>query len=228
MLVQRYTRLFLTEHRPVETGLNLTEEGIALVAVKQGNETVVRPSTGAANESFAGFSLTRNSPPETFPWCGEGSVPATLNLQLPRTPLASQILVKLNGVAVDIVANAPDNDGEVRLVGDVITFHADSEGASYTVQMQYEPTVLEAKTIIGNAPIGGIAAGPMDQIGVITRGDVATTLFDASADFASVMHPTLGADGRLTVGGAGTELKNVQVISAPTSENSALVVRVNV
>lgn len=228
MLVQRYTRLFLTEHRPVETGLNLTEEGIALVAVKQGNETVVRPSTGAANEVFAGFSLTRNSPPATFPWCGEGAVPGTLNLQLPRIPMASQILVKLNGAAATIVANAPANAGEVRLVGDVLTFHSDDEGANYTIQMQYEPTVSEARTIIGDAPIGGIAAGQMDQIGVITRGDVATTLFDASADFAGVMHPTLGADGRLTVGGAGTELKGVQIISAPTSENSALVVRVNV
>lgn len=228
MLVQRYTRLFLTEHRPVQTGLNLTEEGIALVAVKQGNETVVRPSTGAAGETFAGFSLTRNSPPATLPWCGEAAVPGTLNVQLPRVPMAGQILVKVGGEAVDIVANAPADETEVRLVADVLTFHADHEGANYEVQMQYEPTVSEARTIIGDAPIGGIAAGQLDQIGVITRGDIATTLFDASADFVGVMHPTLGADGRLTVGGAGVELKCVQIVSAPNSENSALVVRVNV
>lgn len=227
MLVQRYTRLQLTEHRPVEAGLNITEEGIALVAVKQGNDTVVRPSTGAADETFAGFSLSRNSPPTTFPWVGEGRTPASLNLQLPRIPMVGQILVRVAGVARTIVAAAPEA-GEIRLVGDILTFHADDEGVEYNVQMQYEPTVLEARTIIGDGPIGGIASGPMDTIGIITRGDAATTLYDAGADFTNVIHPTLGADGRLTVGGAGTVLKNVQVLTVPTSENVALVVRVNV
>lgn len=227
MLVQKYTRLFLTEHRAVQDGLFLTEEGIALVAVKQGNETVVRPSTGAEGEVFAGFSLARNSPPAILPWVGEGRVPSTLQIELPRLPLAGQILIKVGGEVRTIVADAPEA-GEVKLAARIVTFHADDEDAEYTVQMQYEPTVTEARTLIGDAPIGGVPSGAQDQIGVITRGDVATTLYDASADFSGVMTPRLGADGRLTVGGTGTLLTNVQVISAPSAENSALVVRVNV
>lgn len=228
MLVQRYTRLFLTEHRPVEQGLNLTEEGIALVAVKQGNDTVVKPSTGAAGEVFAGFSLSRNSPPATLPWVGEFHVPATLNAELPRQPLAGQILVRLDNEALTVVANAPADVTEVQVVGTVLTFHADAEKGKCFIQMQYEPTVNEARTIIGDGPIGGVASGAMDQIGIITRGEVATTLFDASADFSKAMYPNLGANGVLTVGGAGVQLTNVQILSAPSAENSALVVRVNV
>lgn len=228
MLVQRYTRLQLTEHRPVEKGLNITQEGIALVAVKQGNDTVVRPSTGAANEVFAGFSMSRNSPPATFPYVAESAVPGSLNIQLNRVPMSGQILIKVAGVALTVVASAPADATEVRLEGDIITFHADHEGKTYRIQMQYEPSVSEARTIIGDGPIGGIASGPMDVIGVITRGDAATTMYDASADFSTVINPTLGADGLLTAGGAGTLLTGVQIISVPTSENVALVVRVNV
>lgn len=227
MLVQKYTRLFLTEHRPVEQGIALTEEGIALVAVKQGNDTVVRPSTGAADEIFAGFSLTRNSPPKTIPWVGEGRVPTTGSIELPRLPMAGQILIKVGGVVRDVVAAAPAA-GEAYLNARVVTFHADDVGAEYTIQMQYEPTVSEARTILGDAPIGGISAAAQDVTGVVTRGDVATTNYDASVDWSGVITPRLGADGTLTVGGQGTVLTNVQVISAPSAENSALVVRVNV
>lgn len=228
MLVQKYTRYFLTEHRPVEEGLRLTEEGLALVYAKQGTETVVRPSTGAEGEVFAGFSLARNSPPTTLPWVGQGVVPASGQIELPRLPLATQILIKVQGEVRTVKAAAPENASEVLVAARVITFHADDVGSEYYIQMQYEPTVSEARTLIGDAPIGGVPSGAQDQIGVITRGDVATTLYDASADFSTVFNPSLGPDGILTVGGSGTVLTNVQVVSTPSADNTALVVRVNV
>lgn len=226
MLLQKYTRLFLTEHRKVETGIRLTEEGQALVNVKEGNETVVRPSTGAAGEIFAGVSLTRNTPPGTLPWVGEGKVPASLSIELPRLPMAGQILVRLGSDVAEVVAGAP-TAGQVQLVGQVLTFHADDEGDVYTVQMQYEPTLTEARQIVGDHPIGGISAAHQGVVGVVTRGELATTFFDASADFSSALRVKLGPDGRFTTTGTGTELTNVTVISAPSSDNSALVLRVN-
>src|SRR5690606_9548575 len=134
----------------------------------------------------------RNSPPAILPWVGEGRVPSTLQIELPRLPLAGQILIKVGGEVRTIVADAPEA-GEVKLAARIVTFHADDEDAEYTIQMQYEPTVTEARTMIGDAPIGGVPSGAQDQIGVITRGDVATTLYDASADFSGVMTPRLGA-----------------------------------
>lgn len=228
MLVQKYTRLFLTEHRKVETGSIIREEGVALVNVVEGNETVVKPSTGASNEVFAGIAMTRNSPPEILPWVGEGVVPASGAIELPRLPLAGQVLVKVEGTKVTVGAGAPADATAVQLAGQVVTFHADHVGASYSIQMAYEPTLSEARQILGDAPIGGISASYQGVTGVITRGEVATTFFDASADFAGQITPRLGPDGRFTIGGTGTLLTNVQIISAPSAENAALVLRVNV
>lgn len=228
MLVQKYTRLFLTEHRKVESAAIIRDEGVALVNVVEGQETVVRPSTGAAGELFAGISLTRNSPPSVLPWVGEGKVPASLAVELPRLPLAGQILVKVGGAVVDVVGAAAADATEVQLVGQVLTFFAGTDGDTYTIQMAYEPTLTEARQIIGDAPIGGISASYQGVTGVVTRGEVATTHYDASADFAGQMQPRLGPDGRFTIGGPGALLTNVTIISAPSAENSALVLRLNV
>lgn len=228
MLVQKYTRLFLTEHRKVESGTIIREEGVALVNVVEGNETVVKPSTGASNEVFAGIAMTRNSPPEILPWVGEGVVPATGAIELPRLPISGQILVKVEGTKVTVGAGAPADATAVQLSGQVVTFHEDHKGATYSVQIAYEPTLTEARQILGDAPIGGISASFQGVTGVITRGEVATSFFDASVDFAGQITPSLGPDGRFTIGGSGTKLTNVQIISAPTAENAALVLRVNV
>lgn len=228
MLVQKYTRLFMTEHRKVETGAQIAEEGQALVNVKEGLETVVRPSTGAAGEVFAGVSLTRNTPPHVLPWVGEAVVPASLTVELPRLPISGQIMVKLAGVKATIVAGVPAAAGEVQLVGSRLSFHADQQGAEYFIQMAYEPTLAEAAQLLGNMPIGGISAQVQGVVGVVTRGDVATTFYDASADFQGALQVKLGADGRFTVGGSGVTVPNAVVITAPSAENTALVLRLNV
>lgn len=228
MIAQKYTRLFLSEHRKVETGVKIEEEGQALVYVKEGQETVVKPSTGAAGEVFAGIAMTRNCPPAVLQWVGEGVIGNTGAIELPRTPITGQLLVKVAGAKADIGAGAPAAAGDVQLDGDIVTFHADDVGAKYFVQMAYEPSALEARQIIGDAPIGGISAAYQGVVGVITRGEVATTFYDAASDWGSALSVKLGADGKFTTGGQGTSLTNVTVLSAPSSENSALVLRVNV
>lgn len=218
MLVQKNTRMFFTEHRNVQDGVVIPEEGIALVYVKQGNETVVRPSTGAAGEVFAGFSMSRNSPPSFIPHVIEGRVSASLLLELPRIPVSGQILVKLGNTVATIVANAPAASGEVQLSANNLAFHADDEGKKVFVQFIYEPTLAEARTILGDMPIGGLPTSHQGIIGLAVRGDIATTWYDASVDWSGVINPTLGVDGRLTVGGTGVKLTNVVVQSAPTAE----------
>lgn len=230
MIVQKYSRLFRTEHFDVQAGVVIEEEGTALVFVQEGGKTVVRPSTGAAGEVFAGFSQSRNSPPTYIPHAFNSAVPASLVVELPRTPLAGQILVKLDGVKADIVAGAPAASGEVQLVANVLTFHADDAASALYVQFIYEPTLAEARTILGDMPIGGLASTYQGVIGATLHGTVATTMYDASVDWSGVVNPTLGVDGRLTVGGVGTKLTNVQVMQTPITDAGsygALVVRVS-
>lgn len=232
MNVQKLTRLFRTEHQPVQAGVIIAEEGTALVFVSENGQTVVRPSTGAANEIFAGFSLIgRNSPPAHLPHAFKSSVPESLVLELPRVPLTGQILVKVAGVKVDIVAGEPADATEVQLSGRDLVFFAGAEKKSLAVQFIYEPTLAEARTVIGDAPIGGLASSAQGIIGIALHGEIGTTMYDASVDWTGVINPNLGVDGRLTVGGSGTKLSHVTVLAAPSTEGGtfgALKVRVSV
>ncbi len=231
MINQKYTRQFLTEHRPVAPGVSITEEGVALVYVRVPGEAElhVQPSTGAAGEVFAGFSWTRNHPPALLPKVQEGVVPVGGKIELDQVPVTGQLMIRVAGAALTIVAGAPADATEVQVVGTEVTFHADAVGSGYFAQMQFEPTVQQARQILGDMPIGGLASTNEGIIGVLTRADVATTMFDGAADFgAAELHPSLGADGRLTIGGGGTKLTNVVVVSAPSADVPYLTVRANV
>lgn len=231
MNVQKLTRLFRTEHQPVQAGVIIEEEGTALVYVSENGLTVVRPSTGAADEVFAGFSLSRNSPPSYLPHAFQSSVPESLVIELPRTPLTGQILVKVAGVKLEIVAGAPVAADEVQLAGRDLVFFAGQSKKSLFVQFVYEPTMAEARTILGDMPIGGLASSAQGIIGIALHGEIGTTMYDASADWTGVINPNLGVDGRLTVGGTGTKLTNVTVMAQPSTDVGsfgALKVRVSV
>ena len=221
MIDQKFTSVFNTEHRPVETGVLIADEGIALVFVKEGSSTVVRPSTGAAGEIFAGVSTSRNVPPLFLPLVLDSVAGA--DIVLPRTPLASQILVRLDGSAATIVAGAPAAAGEVQIDDMDVNFHAADIGKELTIQMMYEPTVSEARQIKGDMPVGGLSSSAQGVIGMIVRGDVATSYFDASADFSGALTVKLGAGGLFTVGGAGTTVPGCTVQEAPSAANPTLV-----
>lgn len=228
MIVQKYTRLFLTEHRKVESGVIIQEEGQALINVKENGETVVRPSVGASGELFAGIAMTRNAPPTVLQWVGQGVIGDTKAIEVPRLPILGQVLVKIGNTVATLEAAAPAAAGEAQVAGQVISFHADDIGKAYLVQMAYEPSMAEAAQILGNMPIGGISASYQGVTGVITRGEVATTFYDASSDWSTAMQVKLGADGRFTTTGLGAVVPGVTVINAPSSENSALTLRVNI
>jgi hypothetical protein len=224
MIEQKYTRVFHTEHRPVETGVVFEDEGMAAVFVKEGDATVVRPSTGVAGEIFAGISLSRNVPPMFVPHVIEGKLRGVVSVQLPRVPLAGQILVKLDGVKLAIKAAAPASVAEVQLVADTLNFHADADGKDLFVQFMYEPTISEARMFKGDVAIGGLSSAAQGIIGLITLGDVATTYFDASADWSGALQANLGPNGIFTVGGAGAVVGTV--MGAPSSSNPKLVISI--
>lgn len=225
MIEQKYTRIFHTEHRPVETGVVIPDEGVTLVYAKEGERTVVRPSTGTAGEIFAGLSMSRNAPPLFVPLVLD-SVLEEVGLELPRTPMAGQILVRVGGtkVTVNAATSAPADATSVSLDDNNLVFHADHVGEDIFIQFMYEPTVIEARQFNGDVPVGGLSSSARGIIGVVTRGDVATSYFDASADWSSALRAKLGADGVLTTAGSGEEAGGLTIINAPTAANPMLVV----
>ena len=231
MIVDKYTRTFNTEFRDVEPGLVLNEDGQALVYSKVNGRTYVRPSQGVTGEIFAGISVNRNTPPSFLPKIvSDVVVPESAVVDLGRIPLNGQLLVKVDGDVLDVVSSAP-TEGKVQSVGGKLYFFAGTpenggtpavpgdQGKELYVQFMYEPTVSEAKTIRGDAPIGGLSSSELERIAVLTRAEsVATTFYDAAADWSTAIKPKLGVDGKFTTTGNGETLNTVIVMQTPVAD----------
>lgn len=223
MLQQRETRQVRSRFNPLLSGEVVAEEGIAMVYAKEDGETKVKKSTGQAGEIFAGVSAARNTPPALLPIVQDQEVPASLSIQLVRTPVPGQLLVKVAGVQVTVVSGAPADATEVKLSGTTLTFHADAALLPVFAQYLYAPTVIEARQIIGDAPIGGLATTPQGVCGCLTDAQFGTNFYDASADWSDAFYVKTAAGGTFTVGTAADHTPNVIVKKAPNAANPFLV-----
>lgn len=228
MLNYKHTQLFDTVQRAVLPGAALIEDGIAAVYTREApnGELTVKPSTGAADEIFAGFTLNNNVAGTFRPAVEEGVVAGTINLA--RIPVAGQILVKIDGSAVEVAPGSAINSDNSKITltadGDLLP-HASHGGKSYFVQYHYELLASELRAETGDTWGGAhnTAGAQFGTTGLVIRADeLSTNMFDASADWSSVINPRLGANGMLTVGGTGTVLKNIFVLAAPTGDNAFL------
>lgn len=228
MLQLRNTRIYKSLFENLATGVAIQEEGVALAFVKEAGETKVQPSTGAAGERFAGFAIARNMPPQTLPMVEEGVAEATGSLT--RAPIPGQALIKVGGVAMTIVTNpavAPAAD-EILVVGADYKLDASNVGKALSAQYLYTPTVQEARTVIGDAPYGGLAANALGTVGCIKQAEVATSFFDASADWSDTTYAKLAAGGKLTVATEVDGIPGLIVKNSPTAGSPFLVVEINV
>lgn len=219
-----------TISRKIAAGEKFTESGIIATYTRENGDLEVRLAKGGSNEEFAGITLTRSVPPAILHKVIETVVPSVKKVDLGRTPIIDQHIVKIDGAKADMVADADSIDaaGKYALDGDFVIFHADDEGKELFVQMAYEPTVSEAREVLGDSPIGGLSETVTDMVTLITKGQVGTNFFDAASDWNATdeLHPRLGAGGRLTLDGSGKVLSNVFIVEAPSSENASLVVEI--
>ncbi len=226
MLNMMNTRIVDSDSAPVATGVLIAEEGVALTYVKENGVTKVQPGAGVAGEVFAGVSLSRNAPPAVMANVQEFTIPEGGIVELARTPIAGQLLIKIDGSAATVVGVAPASAGEVQMAGAEGTFHGDDIGKKAWVQYMYEPSMMEARSFVGDIPQGiNLASTTMGVIGRITRGYVSTNMFDASVDWSDALEVKLGAGGVFTVGGSGITVPGAVVMNAPSSEDALLTIR---
>jgi hypothetical protein len=158
MLQLRTTRIFKSLFEDLASGVAIQEEGVALAFVKEGGDTKVRPSTGAAGEVFAGFALARNMPPASVPLVEQGTSAATGSLT--RAPIPGQAFISVGGKALTITADAADlDDDHILIVGSAYQLTVANQGKSMYAQYLYTPSTLEARQILGDAPYGGRGCG---------------------------------------------------------------------
>ena len=233
MLNYQHSSFFKTRERAVLPGSVIGEEGVSLVFTKEGanGDLEVKPSTGAADEVFAGFAISTNTPATQAP-AVEESEEAGATYALNRIPVAGQLLVKLDGTAATLAAGAvaPSAAGTVNVdAHGVLYFHADDEALPLFVQYSYELSASEASAITGDYYGGShnTASRVHNSVGAVSEGVISTDMFDASADFSQTIHPRLGPNGMLTTSGTGTLLTSVIVKNSPSVESAFLELEVN-
>lgn len=228
MLQLRNTRIFKTLFENLATGIAIQEEGVALVFVKENGETKVQPSTGAAGERFAGVAIARNMPPATLPLVEEGVIDSTGSGSLTRAPIAGQALIKVGGVAVTIISTGVPAADEILVVGADYKVDPSNVGKSISAQYLYAPTVQEARTVIGDAPYGGLAANALGTIAAVKQAEVGTSFFDASADWSDAMYAKTVAGGKFAPATAASGIPGVVVKNSPSVGSPFLVLELNV
>ena len=221
MLFTNATDIVQTNEADLLPGEVITEEGQALVWVREGGKSYLKVSTGAANETFAGFAIARLLPPTHQVMVEEITIDSTGRFTTGRLPEAGGLLVKIAGTKAEQEADDSSSAaGKVGVDGSNLYFNAADVGKKAYIQYGYVLNAVEARSFLADAPIGGLAANQLGRCGYIKLGNVATNMFDFAADWNddAVLHPSLGANGRLTVGGSGTLLKGVMIKQAPTAE----------
>lgn len=223
MLDFTLTRYSDSRQFPVATGSLITAEGQCLVNDLTDGVRKVKPATGTAADVFAGVSVGQQITITAFPGFESAVIGATYTLK--RTPISGQILVTANGVALTATAGAPAA-GEYSITDATITFNAAQAGAALQVVYRYVPTTVEAKQIQGDEPAGGAACLAIDQIGVITRGVVATTEFNAADAWTASSVVKTGANGLFSVSGNGTAVPGT-IEQLPDGDSPFLVISIN-
>lgn len=225
MLQLRNTRLYKSLFENLAPGVAIQEEGVALTYIKVDGETKVQ--IGKPGGRFAGVAMAKNMPPAFYPIVEEGIVGTKASGKLTRTPITGQLLVTVDGVKQDIVSSAPQA-GEVKIVGNEYFLDASTVGHKVAFQYMYALTVAEARTIIGDAPYGGLAANSLATIATIKQGEVGTSFFDASQDWSTAEYAKLADNGYFAPADEATGLPGVVVKNSPTAGNPFLVLELNV
>jgi len=214
----------------VTSGFSLVTEGAALVRSSTSTAQGVTLSTGSGtSELFAGFAVAGLSAAPTVPTYGVAvetytATATSLNTALPG--VSGQLVILNNGP----VANPLAVPAALTIDGTLIsaTFNATNVtiagttgltvGNSYTIVYKYLLSISQARAIQGDVQPGGYAGTAVNQIGVVKRGTIYTSEFDASKNWNVATAIKLNAAGQITdQTGTGTTLVGAYVIAVPTS-----------
>lgn len=205
----------------VAPGALIQSEGQALVRVASNQAAGVQPSTGNSSDKFVGFSFAGTSAApfieslsnkvETYVASSTGTI------TLERTPVSGQVSVFDN--TANSAVSSPSVSGA--------TISSLTAGHTYTVTYKFAMTVLEAVGLYGDVQPGGYSGSLYGQVGVITRGLVYTSEFDASKNWAAATGVKLAANGQLTdQTGSGVAIA-AQIEAVPNEDYPFLGLRIS-
>jgi hypothetical protein len=193
----------------VAPGAVILAESQALVVAAGNQAAGVLPSTGTASDIFAGFAIAGTSAlpfPEAYTNKVETFVVPTGGvITLSLTPVAGQVLI------YDVTTNSYPT---VTLSGQNLS--GLTPGDTVNVTYKYAMSIIQQRALFGDVQPGGYSGAYVGQIGLITRGDVWISEFDASKNWAAASNTganqvCLAANGQLTLGTPGTAPAGIAV-----------------
>lgn len=197
----------------VAPGAVIVAEGQALVRVPGAISAGVQPSMAAtANEQFVGFSIAGTSA-APFP---EGFLNKVETLVVPPTGI-----VELQFAPVPGQTFVYDNTTDEAVASPTVTGKQVSgltEGDSVTVTYKYQLTVVQARAVFGDVQPGGYSGAYIGQIGVVKRGQLYTSEFNASVDWSAATAIKLAPNGQITDQSGTGAVINGFVFALPTQE----------
>lgn len=203
MLYSPLTTFHKSNEFPIASGAVVTEAGQAWVFALQNGRSVVQPSTGAANEVFAGFtSLQTNMAPfipTTYVKVETLVVPTSGLLTLARTPVTGTVVI--TNANTNATVTLGTLSGNTVIAGTVTGGVSNAAAQTVNVTYTYALSVAEATALVGNIQPGGFIGNLVGQVGLGQEGVVYTNQFDTAINWATTTSITLGAGGKLTTGG---------------------------
>lgn len=182
-------------------GQTVTAEGQAMVYSPGSSANGVIVGTGAANEAFAGFVFAGTSA-YVFP---EGTATKSETVLVGAAGSVTLAEKPLSAAAVSIYDLTAGTFPTVTLDTDGQTVTGLTGGDTVKIVYTYNLTVVQAQALYGTVQPGGYAGQIVDQVGIATRGFIATSEFNTGLNWAlagsDATHAiVVGANGVLTMG----------------------------
>lgn len=212
-----FTKIENSQEMAVASGFTFSAEGQAVVRQSGATANGVLPSTGQASDIFCGFAFAGTSAApfaETFFNKVEVfTVPTGGAVQLSLLPVSGQVFVFDN--TTNSAVGSPTVTGQ--------TVSGLTAGDQVTITYKYVMNQVQARTQYGDIQPGGYVGAYVQQIGVITRGTVFTTEYDASKNWAAATAIKLAANGQVTdQSGSGNAISFAYVSGLPGTDEPFL------
>jgi hypothetical protein len=217
---------------PLQAGVILSNDGVAMVGGFVNGVYGVKPAAGGDGANFAGFLDAQTSASPFLPTTlikvettildvgASAAVPSVFTLA--KTPIAEPLVYDETLGAVIAAA-------DVTYSGTTLTVAnnggADHRGSSVSIYYSYAATVDEAKARVGDIQPGGYAGQATGNADLARSGTIYTDQIDAYVDWRSATSVKLAASGKLTnQTGSGTAIR-AEIISIPTETRPFLGLR---
>jgi len=234
MILSNESRFLDTLELPIAASTSHIYEGTPLQIVYESGVAKVKPTAGGSSEVFGGIALNAYAPQTTRVMVETGIAVAAGSAQLSRAVSGNATTiyaVASTTGALTGVTGSPSS-GEVKVnASDAskLDLNTAQNGETLTVTYRTDLTVAESVALYGDSrqPSTVQATDALTSTGVVIRGQIATTEFDAASNWAAGGAVRLGASGRFSLGGSGTSLSaNVFILRAPSVDNPSLLVLV--